>query len=143
MKLTVYKQTGSQATDITSSTTISTQTVNGAQVSVVTYTLQDGGFGDEDATANSTIADPVFVTFAGTPADVSGGTPGNSKHRLLYRWQNPPCRHRSWYCGSCECRSAAPRQESHDRQRTISNLRRYSVDSARAPTKLVTQKYED
>jgi hypothetical protein len=74
-KLTVYKQTGSQATDITSSTTISTQTVNGAQVSVVTYTLQDGGFGDEDATANSTIADPVFVTFAGTPADVSGGTP--------------------------------------------------------------------
>jgi hypothetical protein len=74
-KLTVYKQTGSEATDITSSTTISTQTVNGAQVSVVTYTLQDGGFGDEDATANSTIADPVFVTFSGTSADVSGGTP--------------------------------------------------------------------
>lgn len=74
-KLMVYKQSGSQVDDITASATISTQSVNGAQVSVVTYTLQDGGFGDEDGVANSTIADPVFVAFSGTPADVSGGTP--------------------------------------------------------------------
>jgi len=73
--LKVYKQAGTTVTDITDKVSIQTQTVNGALVSVIRYSLVDGGFGDEDATANGVIADPIFVTFSGTPSDVSGGTP--------------------------------------------------------------------
>lgn len=73
--LRVFKQSGNQVNDITSQVTIATETVNGASVSVIRYTLQDGGFGDEDGTGNSQIADPIFVTFTGTESDISGGSP--------------------------------------------------------------------
>lgn len=57
-KLRVYKLNGSTLTEITSKVSIA---VNGANT-VITYTLTDGGFGDEDATANKEIVDPVYVT---------------------------------------------------------------------------------
>ncbi len=74
-KVTVYKQAGSQVDDITSQVTLSAQTIGGARVTVINYTLKDGGFGDEDGAANKTIVDPIFVAFSGTAADISGGTP--------------------------------------------------------------------
>lgn len=48
-------------TDVTSlvSTAISSQTIGGAPVTKVTFTVTDGGAGDEDGISNSTIVDPI------------------------------------------------------------------------------------
>lgn len=46
-------------TDITSSVTFGTATVGSTTVTTVSYTLTDGGFGDDDGVANSRIYDPA------------------------------------------------------------------------------------
>ncbi len=87
--LKVFKQAGSQLTDITQQMTIATETVSGATVTVIRYTLQDGGFGDEDGVGNRQLVDPIFVTFSGTSADVSGGAPSTPNTGFRLRLTNP------------------------------------------------------
>lgn len=59
--LRVHKLAGSTLTDITSHATFGTD----GNYTTVTYTVTDGGFGDEDTLANAIVVDPVYVTVAG------------------------------------------------------------------------------
>ena len=82
--LKVYKQDGTSIDDITSAVTISTKNVSGSDVSVVTYAITDGGFGDEDGVANGTIADPIFVTYSSAGSGSGAAIPStpNTGHHI-------------------------------------------------------------
>lgn len=70
--LQVFKQSQSDTEDITDDVNISSALVNGKAVTVVAYSITDGGFGDEDKTANSEIVDPIFVALSSSQG--AGGT---------------------------------------------------------------------
>ena len=75
--LRVYKQDQVQTDEITDSVTVASSVVGNKAVTVVSYTVVDGGFGDEDGVANSEIADPVFVTLSGYQG-AGGGAGGGA-----------------------------------------------------------------
>jgi hypothetical protein len=61
-KLHIYKYANSKLTNIDSKVTID----NSGTSTVLSYSLVDGGTDDEDATANSVIVDPIYITTSDT-----------------------------------------------------------------------------
>ena len=78
--LRVHKLAGSTLTDITSHVTFGTA----GNYTTVTYTVTDGGFGDEDTLANAIVLDPVYVTaVAGASTTSSGGLANTGNNSVL------------------------------------------------------------
>ena len=79
--------------DITSTVTISTQTVSGEAHTIITYTATDGDEFDLDGAINGTVVDPVYVTTqpqSGAAASGSGSNvPGAPNTGFTLGLQNP------------------------------------------------------
>ncbi|MFZ1458630.1 MAG: Ig-like domain-containing protein [Candidatus Saccharimonadales bacterium] len=73
-KLRVHKLAGTTLTDITSLVTFGTS----GGYTTVSYTVTDGGFGDEDSSSNAIIDDPIYVTNVAGVSTVNTTTLANT-----------------------------------------------------------------
>ena len=73
-QLRVFKQIAGKVTDITTNVSILDTDVAGKAVTTIAYTVVDGGFGDDDKTANNKIVDPIFVSLAPATTNPPAGT---------------------------------------------------------------------